>query len=52
MEYDAEKVDEAILALLYLTRCDDKFGASAWKSHDWDSLKAPPRKGLYWQPRR
>ena len=33
-----EKVDEAVLALLYLTTCKDKPNWSAWKSHNWDSL--------------
>jgi hypothetical protein len=34
MEYDTNKIGEAVLALLFLTRCDDKFGAAAWKGHD------------------
>jgi hypothetical protein len=35
-----DKIDEAVLALLHLTRCDDKFGAAAWKSHSSPSLSA------------
>lgn len=35
MQIDTDKIDEAVLALLHLTRCDEKFGAAAWKSHDW-----------------
>jgi hypothetical protein len=38
MEIDRDKIDEAVLALLHLTRFDDKFGAAAWKSHDWEAL--------------
>lgn len=38
MDIDKDRIDEAVLALLYLTRCDDKYGARAWKSHDWDAL--------------
>jgi hypothetical protein len=38
MDIDTDKIDEAVLALLYLMRCDEKFGAAAWKSHDWDAL--------------
>jgi hypothetical protein len=33
MEIDQNKIDEVVLALLYLTRCDDKFRAASWKSH-------------------
>jgi hypothetical protein len=29
MEIDRDKIDEAVLALLYLTRCDDKFRAAS-----------------------
>jgi hypothetical protein len=39
MDYDHDKVDEMVLALLWLTAFDeDEFGARAWKSHDWDAL--------------
>ncbi len=50
MEIDSDKIDEAVLALLYLTRCDDKFGAAAWKSHDWDALNRLHEKGLIEDP--
>ena len=35
MEIDTEKIDEAVLALLYLTLHDD---VRAWKSVDWDAM--------------
>ncbi len=35
MDYDENKVDEMVLALLYLTLHD---GVRAWKGHDWDAL--------------
>ncbi len=39
MDYDPNKVDEMVLALLWLTAFDeDEFGARAWKSQDWDAL--------------
>jgi hypothetical protein len=39
MDYDRDKVDEMVLALLWLTAFDeDALGARAWKSHDWDVL--------------
>ena len=50
MDFDKDKVDEAVLALLYLTRCDDKFGAAAWKSHDWDALNRLHEKGYIDNP--
>ncbi len=45
MEYDKNKVDEVVLALLYLTMFDDKPGRRAWKSHDWDALDRLHEKG-------
>jgi Domain of unknown function (DUF6429) len=50
MEFDSDKVDEAVLALLFLTMCGDKFGASAWKSHDWDALNRLHEKGYIGNP--
>ena len=50
MEIDTDKIDEAVLALLHLTRCDDKFGASAWKSHDWDALSRLDEKSFIGNP--
>ena len=35
MNYDADKIDEAVLAPAYLTLHDD---ARVWKSFDWDAL--------------
>ena len=35
MEYDRDKVDEMVLALLWLTPAGD---GRAWKGHDWDAL--------------
>ncbi len=36
MDYDPDKVDEMVLALLYLTIVEeDDEGARTWKSHDW-----------------
>ena len=47
MEIDMEKVDEAVLALLYLTLHD---GARAWKGFDWDTLNRLHAKGLISDP--
>lgn len=46
MAYNTEKVDEMVLALLYLTICEeDQWGARAWKSHDWGALDRLHAKG-------
>ena len=50
MEIDTDKIDDAVLALLYLTRCDDKFRAASWKSHDWDALHRLHEKGYIGNP--
>ena len=47
MEIDTDKIDEAVLALLYLTLHD---GVRAWKGHDWDALDRFHRKGLIYDP--
>jgi hypothetical protein len=52
MEYDIEKIDEAVLALLYLTLHEqNEFGARAWKGHDWDAMNRLHEKGLISDPR-
>ncbi len=47
MEYDEQKVDDAVLALLYLTLHD---GARAWKSFDWDALNRLHQKSYISNP--
>jgi hypothetical protein len=52
MQYDKDKVDEMVLALLYLTMFDeDQYGARAWKSHDWDALDRLHEKGYLSNPK-
>jgi len=51
MEYDKDKVDEMVLALLYLTTFHDKPGWRAWKGHDWDALDRLHSKGYISNPR-
>jgi hypothetical protein len=43
MEIDTAKIDETVLALLYLTLHD---GTRAWKGFDWDTLNRLHAKGL------
>lgn len=47
MEIDTEKIDEAVLALLYLTLHDD---VRAWKSVDWDAMNRLYVKGFIENP--
>ncbi len=35
---DTQKIDDAVLALLFLGLHGDKHETRAWKSHDWDAL--------------
>ncbi|HKI11094.1 MAG TPA: DUF6429 family protein [Candidatus Acidoferrum sp.] len=51
MEYDKDKVDESVLALLYLTMFEDKPVRRAWKSHDWDALHRLHEKGYISDPK-
>ena len=51
MDYDTDKVDDAVLALLMLTVHDEgEFGARSWKGHDWDALDRLHQKGLLGDP--
>lgn len=47
MNIDTERIDEAVLALMYLTLHD---GARAWKSFDWESLNRLHEKGFIGSP--
>jgi len=51
MEYDENKVDEMVLALLYLTSFDEKIGIRAWKGHDWSALNRLHEKGYISDPK-
>ena len=47
MVIDEQKVDEAVLALLYLTLHDEY---RAWKAFDWDSMDRLYKKGMIEDP--
>ncbi|MBB3914316.1 DUF6429 family protein [Rhizobium fabae] len=47
MDMDEEKIDDAVLALLWLTLHD---GDRAWKGFDWDVMDRLHRKGLIEDP--
>ncbi|MEO8009006.1 MAG: DUF6429 family protein [Betaproteobacteria bacterium] len=47
MNIDTAKIDQTVLALLYLTIHE---GNRAWKSHDWDAMNRLHEKGLISDP--
>lgn len=51
MEYDHDKVDDMVLALLYLTSSRDQFGTRAWKGLNAEALDRLHQKGLVGDPR-
>jgi hypothetical protein len=51
MDYDTDKVDDAVLALLHLTKWRDKFQVRAWKGHDWAAMERLYEKGYIGDPK-
>jgi hypothetical protein len=55
MKPKLDKIDDAVLALLYLTSFTEGRGelafTRAWKGHDWDALERLHRKGLISNPK-
>lgn len=47
MEYNTDKVDEMVLALLYLTLHD---GHRAWKGHDFEAMNRLHETGMIHDP--
>ena len=47
MEIDTDRIDDAVLALLYLGLHD---GSRVWKSFDWDAMGRLHVKGLISNP--
>lgn len=47
MDIDEEKIDDTVLALLWLTLHNDYY---AWKGHDWDVLERLHQKGMIDNP--
>ena len=50
-DYDTDKIDEAVLALLHLTTFEDHGVVRSWKGHDWDALDRLHEKGLISNPK-
>jgi hypothetical protein len=51
MDFNADKVDEAVLALLHLTSFKSETGVRAWKGQDWASLERLHGKGYIGNPK-
>ncbi len=47
MDYDYDKIDEMVLALLRLGLHE---GVRVWKGHDWDAMERLHAKGLISDP--
>jgi Domain of unknown function (DUF6429) len=47
MEIDVDRIDDAVLGLLWLTRHDER---RAWKGFDWGALDRLHQKGLIADP--
>jgi hypothetical protein len=48
MNYDQDKVDEMVLALLWLTNTGE---GRAWKGQDWDAMERLHARGYISDPR-
>ncbi len=51
MDYDEDKVDDAVLALLHLTIWQDETGTRSWKGYDWNAMDRLHEKGYIGNPR-
>lgn len=51
MQYDKDKVDEMVLALLYLTSSHDQYGSRAWKGIDLEAMDRLYNKGYISDPK-
>ena len=50
-DYDKDKVDDAVLALLYLTMWNDAVGTFSWKSYDWPAMNRLHEQGYISDPK-
>ena len=51
MRYDESKIDEAVLAVLYLTAFERDGATIAWKGIDWDATSRLFEQGLIADPK-
>jgi hypothetical protein len=52
MDIDGQKLEQTVLALLYLTSFKDRSGLRAWKGHDWQVMNDLHEKGYISNPVR
>lgn len=50
MDIDQEKVQQTVLALLYLTSFNDEIGVRSWKGYDWEVMNLLHEKGYISNP--
>jgi hypothetical protein len=50
MDVDAEKLEQAVLALLHLNKFDEKSGKRAWKALPWSVMDQLHHKGYISDP--
>jgi hypothetical protein len=51
MDINEAKIDEVVLALLYLNFHGDHGAVRAWKSFDWDAMDRLHKKGFISDPK-
>lgn len=51
MEYNKDKVDEMVLALLYLNIFQDRNASRVWKGFDWAAMDRLYEKGFISNPK-
>jgi Domain of unknown function (DUF6429) len=51
MDYDEDKVDEIVLALLSLTMFRDAWTTRAWKGYPWEAMDRLHAKGYISDPK-
>lgn len=51
MKIDTNKIDDTVLAMLYLTSFSDRGSIRAWKGYDWDTLNRLHEKGFIGDPK-
>jgi hypothetical protein len=51
MNYDTEKIDEVVLALMYLTSFSENENHRSWKGQDWETLDRLYEKGFIANPK-
>ncbi len=51
MEFDQDKVDDMVLALLALTMFNEHGATRAWKGQDWETMERLYQKGFISDPK-